>query len=343
MTHEKYPIFANTAHRATSCRGALAQLAYHSAFIVLIAIFLIHGGCSDRPEGAATQSISREDAPELQRLKIVCTTTMIEDLARILAADVADVQGLMRPGEDPHIYNVRPRDAEQIAQADLVLTNGYHLESTLDKVIKNNATGRVVALAELAVPEPLGSPSERDSGAPDPHCWMSVSNFQGYLQHARDALIAADPDHAVAYRNNARKYDAQLRELDQWIQAQLALIPAQQRVIVTSHDAFNYLADAYDIDVRAIVGISTAQSPRPQDIENIEAIIKDRDVRAVFVETSVSSTLNTLVKKSAAATGAKIGGTLYSDSLDEPGKPAGSYLGMMNHNVSTIVDALRGS
>jgi len=307
--------------------------------LLLLGFACFLGGC----DGTAKTSAKREEMKSTQatkRLQIVCTTTMIDDLTRILAADVADVRGLMRPGEDPHIYNVRPRDAEQIAQADLVLTNGYHLESTLDKVIKNNATGQVVALAELAVPEPLGNTSEQDAGAPDPHCWMSVSNFQGYLQHARDALIAADPDHADAYRDNARKYDAQLHKLDQWIQAQFASIPARQRVIVTSHDAFQYLAQDYGLDMRAIIGISTAEAPRPQEIERIEALIKDREVKALFIETSTSSTLNTLVKKSAAATGAKIGGTLYSDSLDEPNKPAGSYIGMMHHNVSAIAGAL---
>ena len=274
-----------------------------------------------------------------KRLHIVCTTTMIEDLLQNLVGDKAKVTGIMRAGEDPHIYNVRPRDAEQIALADLVFTNGYHLESTLEKVIRNNASGHVIALAEEAVRTPLGS-IEGTAVAPDPHCWMSVPYFRGYLKRALQSLESIDPDNATIYRSNAQQYDAKLQALDRWIKDRFASIPSEQRVIVTSHDAFQYLASAYGLDVRAMTGISTAEAPRPQEIEKIEALIQNRNVRALFIETSTSSTLNRLVEKSAAATGASIGGTLYSDSLDAPGTPAGSYIGMMQHNVKAIADAL---
>ena len=304
---------------------------FHASLLLFSSLLI---GC----ENAA--SIPGDRADNTQRVHIVCTTTMIEDLTRNLAGGVADVTGIMRAGEDPHVYNVRPRDAEQIARADIILTNGHHLESTLEKVIRNNATGPVVALAEKAVPNPLGSIDDAGGGAPDPHCWMSVAHFRGYLQHALDALIAVDPENADTYRKNARQYDAELQELDTWIQNQITSIPTDKRVIVTSHDAFQYLAEAYGLDVRAMIGISTAEAPRPQEIEKIESLIRNRNVKAVFIETSTSSTLNTLVKKSAAATGATIGGTLYSDSLDEPGEPAGSYIGMMRHNVSAIAGAL---
>lgn len=274
-----------------------------------------------------------------KRLNIVCTTTMIEDLLQNLVGDKARVTGIMRAGEDPHIYNVRPRDAEQISQADLVFTNGYHLESTLEKVIRNNASGPVIALAEEAVSTPLGS-IEGNATAPDPHCWMSVPYFRGYLQQALRSLESIDPENAAIYRLNAQQYDAKLQALDRWIKDRFASIPSEQRVIVTSHDAFQYLAAAYGLDVRAMIGISTAEAPRPQEIEKIEALIQNRNVQALFIETSTSSTLNRLVEKSAAATGASIGGTLYSDSLDAPGTPAGSYIGMMRHNVTAIADAL---
>ena len=337
MTHEKYPIFANTEHRATRCRWALARLAYDSSFIALIAIVLIHGGCSERPEGAATQSISREDAPELQRLKIVCTTTMIEDLVRNLAGNAADVSGIMRAGEDPHIYDARPRDAEQIAEADLVFTNGFHLEATLGNIIKNNAQGTVIPLAEKAVRKPLMG--NDNSGAPDPHCWMNVDYFRGYLKHVLEALITEDPKNESYYRGNASRYDAQLSELDPWIKNQIASVPKGRRVMVTSHDAFQYFADAYDIEVRAMIGISTAEAPRPQEIEKLEKLIRDRNVQALFFETSVSPTLNTLIQKSAEATGANIGGTLYSDSLDQPSPASGNVSG---HDASQHVDHCAG-
>ncbi len=341
MRDEKSPISDSIAQPIRRCGRILAQLVHHSGLMALVAIFLLHGGCTERPEGAATQATSPGDAPEIQRLKIVCTTTMIEDLARNLVGNAADVSGIMRAGEDPHIYDVRPQDAEKIAEADLVFTNGFHLEATLGNIIKNNARGTVIPLAEKAVAKPLIGID--DSGAPDPHCWMNVDYFRGYLGHALEALIMEDPANESYYRDNARRYDAQLSELDAWIKKQLASVPRGRRVMVTSHDAFQYFADANDIEVQAMVGISTAEAPRPQEIEKLEKLIRDRNVRALFLETSVSPTLNTLVQKSAEATGAKIGGILYSDSLDMPSQPAGTYLGMMRHNTSTIVQALLGS
>jgi ABC-type Zn uptake system ZnuABC Zn-binding protein ZnuA len=298
---------------------------------------LICGAC-DGPRNSPSRS-SDVNGDGSDRLQVVCTTTMIEDLARNLAADLADVRGIMKAGEDPHVYDVRPRDAELIADADLVLSNGFHLEATLSAIITNNAQGDVLALAEKAVRKPISSGAS--AAAPDPHCWMNVDYFRGYAEHARDALIAADPGNADAYRANADKYLADLDKLNDWVKQQVDRVPRERRVMVTSHDAFAYFGQAYDVDVHGMIGISTEQAPRPQDIEQLEALIRDRGVRAMFIETSVSSTLNQLVEKSAEATGVKIGGTLYSDSLDAPDEPAGSYIGMMQHNVSTIVKALQ--
>jgi manganese/zinc/iron transport system substrate-binding protein len=292
-------------------------------------------GCS----GTTTEARSAARQAAGDRLTVVCTTTMIADLARNLVGDLADVRGVMKEGEDPHVYDVRPRDAEMIASGDVILLNGYHLEATLGHIIENNAEGTVVALAERAVAKPLSGAD--GLGAPDPHCWMNVEYFRGYAQHARDALMAADPAHADVYRKNAETYLAELDRLHEWVQQQVATVPRERRVMITSHDAFEYLGQAYDIEVHGMIGISTEQAPRPQDIEKLEALIRQRGVRALFVETSVSQTLNNLVKKSAEATGVKIGGTLYSDSLGPNGTPEGTYLGMMRHNVQIIVAALK--
>jgi len=264
---------------------------------------------------------------------------MIADLARNLVGDVADVRGIMKEGEDPHVYDVRPRDAEMIASGDVVLSNGFHLEATLGHIIENNAEGKVVALAEQAVAKPLSGANS--VGAPDPHCWMNVQYFRGYAEHARDALVEADPANADVYRKNAETYMTELDELHAWVKQQVATVPRERRVMITSHDAFEYLGNEYEIEVHGMIGISTEQAPRPQDIEKLESLIRDRGVRALFVETSVSQTLNNMVKKSAKATGVKIGGTLYSDSLGPADTPEGTYTGMMRHNVTTIVEALK--
>ena len=277
------------------------------------------------------------------KARVVCTTTMIADLARQLAGDDAEVVGIMRVGEDPHVYEVRPRDAQQIAAADLVLMNGLHLESTLLNVIEHNARGKVVALAEDPRIKSIAGQRQVDRAvaAPDPHCWFNVQYFRVYAERARDALCEVDPGHAASYRQRAQEYLGELERLHSWVQQQLAEVPRQRRVIVTSHDAFAYYGGAYGIDVYAVIGISTEQQPRPQDVARLEQLVRSRGVKALFIETSVSKTLNNIVERIARNTGVRIGGTLYSDSLGPPETEAGSYLGMVRHNTRTIVEALR--
>ena len=287
-----------------------------------------------------SMSAAEASAPAADKLRVVCTTTMITDLVQTIAGDAADVRGIMRPGEDPHVYDVRPRDVQLVADAQLVVMNGLHLEATLGAVIKHNTPdATVVKLAETPEITPLAS--EQTNGAPDRHCWFNVQYFRIYAQRARDALIAADAANGDAYRDRAAIYIKQLDELDAWVRSEIASVPVERRVMVTSHDAFQYFGKAYQIDVYAVIGISTEQQAKPRDLVRLEAIVRERGVKALFVETSVSNTLNSLVKKVAARSGASIGGTLYSDSLGAPGTEAGTYLGMVRHNTRTIVKALR--
>lgn len=289
---------------------------------------------------SALTAVSVSAAEPNAKLRVVCTTTMITDLAREIVGDLADVRGIMKPGEDPHVYDVRPRDVQLIANADVVLMNGLHLESTLQHIIENNARNAIVArLAESPRITPLGS--EQVRGAPDPHCWFNVEYFRVYAQQARDALMKADPAHGETYHRRAGEYIEKLDRLHVWVRKHIDTIPRERRVMVTSHDAFQYFGNAYAVDVFAVIGISTEQQPKPRDIARLESIVRERNVRALFVETSVSQTLNQIVKKIARRTGVKIGGTLFSDSLGEPGTAAGTYIGMVRRNVETIVNALR--
>lgn len=291
---------------------------------------------------AVTSSSPAQDkAAPSRKIKVICTTTMIADLARTIAGDDAEVVGIMRPGEDPHIYDVRPRDAQLLAEADLILANGLHLEATLAHAMENNAKkgAKIVKLAES--PKITALESEATRGAPDPHCWFNVEYFRVYAESARDAFVAADPAHATNYRDRADKYAKELETLHGWVKQQIGSIPREQRVMVTSHDAFQYYGRTYFIDVYAVIGISTEQQPKPGDIARLESIVRERGVKALFVETSVSETLNNIVKKVAEVSGAKIGGTLYSDSLGDPGTEAGTYIGTIRHNTKTIVEALK--
>lgn len=306
---------------------------------LLTAMAMMAGGCdqADAEGGGAPDG----------KITVVCTTTMIADLARQIAGDKATVVGIMKPGEDPHVYEVRPRDAQAIASGDVVLLNGLHLEATLSHIIDNNARkdATVARLAESPSISPLGKQDDggaaASGGAPDPHCWFDVNYFKVYAQAAGDALAAADPTNADHYRQRTAAYVKQLDELDAWVRQQIAAIPRDRRVLITSHDAFAYYGRAYEINVFAVIGISTEQQPRPQDIAQLEATVRDQGVKALFIETSVSNTLNDMVRKVAAATGAKIGGTLYSDSLGPEDSPAATYIDMVRHNTTTIVQALQ--
>ncbi|MEM1027755.1 MAG: zinc ABC transporter substrate-binding protein [Planctomycetota bacterium] len=316
--HQKQTLFS---------RLSLGSLAF------LLAFGLITGGCGNADDPA--------DAPEASESKptVVATTTMLDDLVRTLGGDRIDVVGLMKPGQDPHQYDVLPRDAQTIAEADLVVANGLNLEATLHDVIENNAKGKIVYAAEQDGIETLGS--EDYEGAPDPHCWMDVSMWKLYVAAVRDGLIEIDPDGRAEYEANAEANLIELDELQEWISERFAEVPETQRVIITSHDAFNYFGAANSIEVHGVIGISTEQAPRPQDLAVLENLVRDRNVKALFIESSVSPALNAMVEKVAEQTGTNVGGTLYSDSLGQPGSGADTYIGMMKHNVSTVVEALK--
>lgn len=302
--------------------------------ISLLTVFMVTG-CGEETGGTE----EAETTHGHDHLHIVATTTMIEDLAHQIAGPDAQVIGIMKVGEDPHVYDVRPNDAVSISKADIVFMNGLHLEATLEGVVEQSARGPVVDLTKLAAIDPLGSSDYE--GAPDPHCWMDVRLYRKYAEVMRDQLVGLDPEHAEGYRQRATAYLAQLDELEAWIREQWQSIPQDQRVIVTSHDAFNYYAEAYDVQVHGVIGISTDAQPKAADIEAMRQMIQDRGVRALFVETSVAPTLNQIVENIAQATGAQIGGSLFSDSLGGPDSAGATYLDMMRHNTTTMVEALR--
>jgi len=270
---------------------------------------------------------------------VVCTTTMIHDIGKILAGDLLDLRGIMKAGEDPHIYELKPHDTKLIIEADLILMNGLHLEAQMGNVIRERAQGRVARLAEDSRIVILGS--EDTEGAPDPHCWFNPVYFKVYVEKAQDAISGIDPDNAETYSSRAKAYMKELDELLAWGKEAIAEIPREQRIMVTSHDAFQYFGKAFDIEVYAVAGISTEQDPTPQDRLKLEAVVKKRGAKALFVETSVRDALNNMIQQIAKSSGAKVGGTLYSDSLGAPGSVADTYIHMMKHNLSTPAETLK--
>ncbi|MBN2446202.1 MAG: zinc ABC transporter substrate-binding protein, partial [Phycisphaerae bacterium] len=185
--------------------------------------------------------------------------------------------------------------------------------------------------------KPLGPLAS--GGAPDPHVWMDPTLWGQCSAVAARALTDLLPDKAETIAKRQAAYLSQIKTLHEEIRALFEAVPTDRRVMVTSHDAFAYFGRAYEIEVHAVIGISTEQQPRPRDVEALHSLVRSRSVKALFIETSTSATLNAIVEKVAQETGASVGGTLYSDSLGSLGTPAGTYLGMMRHNARTIADA----
>jgi manganese/iron transport system substrate-binding protein len=276
-------------------------------------------------------------AQEKRRL-VVCSTTQVADFARQVVGDRWEVKSILAEGEDPHLYETKPGDATLVAQADLCLENGWHLEGK--DWMRRLATGAGKPLVTCV--EGLKPLALEDEQVHDPHAWFSPENAGQYVRNITAAVAKVDPAHQREYEARAALYLAELRVLQTWIQKQLSEIPANQRVLVTSHDAFNYFCHAFKFEAKTPVGWSTGdeiggggtEARRQQTIASIKAT----KVKAIFVETSVN---DRLIRTIAEEAGVKIGGKLYSDSMGKPGSAGETYLGMMRENVLTIVEALR--
>ncbi len=268
--------------------------------------------------------------------KVVATTTMIEDLARELSGGDIQVDGIMKPGGDPHLYTPTPADATLIARADLVLTNGLKLEGWIDDLVRNAGGGASIKEISGGV-EALKDPLK--TNYPDPHIWHDVKRWMIVTRNTADALAALSPEHAGAIKAREAAYLDKLAALDKEVQRQIDLIPREQRVLITSHDAFQYYARSYGVEVVAVQGLSTQSEAGAQDVARVVDVIRARKIPAVFIETSVNPKL---IEQISRETGVSIGGTLFSDSLGDTGAPGGTYVGMIEENTRLIVKALGG-
>jgi len=283
---------------------------------------------------------SAEPAP----LKVVATTGMIADAARQVGGDHVDVRALMGPGVDPHAYRQTRSDIVALTQADLVLWHGLYLEAQLEDFMRDLAeTQTVVAVAET-LPRNLLINHDDYENKFDPHVWMNPNLWARVVLNVRDALIAARPEAEAAFAANAETHLAEISDLSVYANEVLASVPADSRVLVTAHDAFNYFGSAYGYEVVGIQGISTESEAGLNRVETLVDMLVARDIRAVFVESSVSDRNVRALIEGAAAQGheVKIGGTLYSDAMGQPGTYEGTYIGMIDHNVTTITRALGG-
>ena len=277
-------------------------------------------------------------------MNVVVTTNIIGDLVRQVAGDRVNLTTLMGPGVDPHLYRASEGDVRSMAEADLVLYNGLHLEGKMTDVFAqmNERSVPTSALADDAVPDSLLIPSAEYASSYDPHVWFDVQLWRRVTQHVGDVLARRDTARAEAYRTNADAYAQRLDSLDRYVTTQAQRVPEDTRVLITSHDAFRYLGQAYDLEVRGLQGISTASEAGTQDVQNLADFVVKRKIPALFVESSVSPRGIEAVQAAVTSKGfqVKLGGTLYGDALDDRGTPQGTYIGALRHNIDTIVEGL---
>ena len=276
-------------------------------------------------------------------IKVVVTTGMIADAVRQIGGDKVEVDALMGAGIDPHQYKATAGDLRKLRGAQLIFHNGLHLEAKIgDLLTRLGKTQPVAAVTDKLVPADLISDSEVE-GASDPHVWLDVALWTKCVQHVSDVLAAYDPENAAYYAQRFVVYRVQLDALHGEVKASLAQLPEKRRVLVTAHDAFNYFGRAYGVRVEGVQGLSTLSEAGVRRVNELVALLAEGEVKAVFIESSVSDRHVRALLEGAAAQGhtVKLGGELFSDAMGADGTPEGTYLGMVRHNVKTIVEGLR--
>lgn len=314
------------------------QILKTMVLVCVAGLFIL--GCGDGPApSAAAGGVITHTGP----LRVTATIGMIADVAKQIAGEHAEVTGLMGPGVDPHLYKATRGDLDRLTGADLILYNGLHLEGKMADVLVQMAHKVRTVQVTGGIPQELLREPPEFAGQFDPHVWFDVSLWARASDRIRDALVEADPANKAAYEANAAAYRKQLEELDAYAREQIATIPMGHRVLVTAHDAFGYFGRAYDIEVLGLQGISTTAEYGLQDLSRLVDVIVQRKIKAVFVESSISpKSIEALVRGvQDKGSEVKIGGQLYSDAMGEAGTTEGSYLGMVRHNVDTIVGALK--
>jgi manganese/zinc/iron transport system substrate-binding protein len=287
-------------------------------------------------------------APSGSGPQVVATTGMIGDAVRVIGGPHVTVHTLMGPGVDPHQYKATAGDLQRMQSAKLVLYNGLHLEGKMADVFEQmGQRTRTVAVTHRMDPHrDLRPAAEGYEGTHDPHVWFDVSLWMKAVEAVRDALAEMDPVHAADFRANADVYLKELAALHAEVKAKAAAIPAERRVLITAHDAFFYFGRAYGFEVHGLQGISTASEPSTRDVQELAKLIGTQKVPAIFGETSVPDrNIQAVVDAVRMGYGFEVRfvkDKLFSDALGDAGTPAGTYVGMVRHNVDTIVGALGG-
>ena len=277
---------------------------------------------------------------ENDKPKVVSTSTIIADLTSQVGGDEIDHQGILDPGSDPHVYEPTPKDNLALEKADLIFYNGFNLEPGLIRLIEaSGIKAKKYPVGEVVKPLDFEYQGQKQ---PDPHVWGDVENAIAMVETIRDRLIELSPEDREEFNRNAEELIAELERLDSWIIEQIATIPANNRQLVTTHDAFQYYTQAYGLEMAGtLIGISTEEQPSAQTVKNLANSIKKKQIPAIFAETTINPQLiNTVAQEAKVKLAPQ---ELYSDSIGAAGSQGDSYIGMLAVNTITIVRALGGN
>ena len=300
-------------------------------FLFIVAVLLV--GCGNNNAGG-----SGEEKP-----LVVTTTGQIADAVKIIAGDSVEVKSLMGPGVDPHLYKATQGDLQVLEDADIIFYNGLALEGKMSDIFEKMQKDKsVVAIGEV-VPKDRILNDEAHPELFDPHIWFDIEVWKLATHEITKSLTEEFSTDGDQFAENERKFFEELDELNGWTKERISKIPEEQRVLVTAHDAFNYFGESNGMEVRGLQGLSTDAEYGLKDIQNIVNFLVEQNIKAVFIESSVSDKAMNAVIEGAKEKGhtIQIGGELYSDAMGAEGTEEGTYIGMYKHNVNTIVDSLK--
>jgi zinc/manganese transport system substrate-binding protein len=280
---------------------------------------------------------SAQDKPHI-KIKTVATFSILGDLVRNVGGDRIEIATLVGPNSDAHVFSPTPNDARTLGAAQIVFVNGLGYEGWMTRLIKASGAKAMTVVASIGIkPRRMADSHGHSHAAADPHAWQSVANAKIYVANIRDGLSKADPAGKSIYEDNAKTYLAKLDALEQEVRAAIAQIPAARRKVITKHESFGYFSDAYGMEFIAPAGVATDSEPSAKEVARIIAQVRKQKIPALFLENIADPRL---MQQIARETGARIGGTLYSDALSAPDGPAATYIDMMRNNIRELSKAL---
>lgn len=297
--------------------------------VLILLIVIINFGC-------------KNEKKDNGKLNVVTTTTMITDLVKNIGGEHINLQGLMGSGVDPHLYKASEGDVTKLTNADVIFYNGLHLEGKLVEVFEKMKNKKTVAISDVLDKSTLIG-SDYFASNFDPHIWFDIDYWKQITEYVVKVLSEEVPEQKALFTTNGKTYLDKLETLKKKIEKSISTLPKEQRILVTAHDAFNYFGKAFNFEVVGLQGLSTATEAGVQDVQNLATFIIERKVKAIFVESSVPKRTIEALQASVKSKNHEvvIGGTLYSDALGDDGTVEGTYIGMYEYNVKTIVDALK--